>query len=82
MHAPYIMRRLPKLMLDAGFTVEAVEPHGYVQTSRPDYLLSLLGRGVDGGVTAGELGQQLADGFRPKPSAGSKKAASSAPSCS
>lgn len=63
-HAPYIMRRLPKLMLDAGFTVEAVEPHGYVQTSRPDYLLSLLGRGVDGGVTAGELGQHLADGFK------------------
>lgn len=63
-YAPYVVRRLPKLMLDAGFTVDAVEPHGYVQTSRPDYLLSLLGRGVDGGVTAGELGQQLADGFK------------------
>lgn len=63
-HAPYVMRRLPKLMADAGFVVESVEPHGYVQTSQPDYLLSLLARGVDGGVAAGELGQQLADGFK------------------
>jgi ubiquinone/menaquinone biosynthesis C-methylase UbiE len=63
-HAPYIMRRLPKLMADAGFKVECVEPHGYVQTSKPEYLLSLLARGVDGGVAAGELGQELAEGFK------------------
>ena len=62
-HAPYLMRRLPKLLSDAGFAIERIEPHGYLQTDRPDYLLTLLGRGADGAVGAGELGQDLADGF-------------------
>ena len=63
-HAPYIMRSLPKLMLTGGFEIEAVDPHGYVQTDKPDYLVTLLGRGVDGEVASGGMGQDLADGFK------------------
>jgi arsenite methyltransferase len=62
-HAPYIMRRLPALVTAAGFTVQAVEPHGYVQTTSPAYLLSLLSRGTDAAVQAGEIGQELVDSF-------------------
>jgi len=63
MHAPYIMRRLPALVTAAGFSVQAVEPHGYVQTATPDYLLTLLSRGTHAAAQAGEIGRELLDGF-------------------
>ena len=62
-HAPYIMRRLAALVTAAGFTVQSVEPHGYVQTKSPDYLLTLLARGNNAAVRAGEVGQEVVDGF-------------------
>lgn len=63
-HAPYVVRRLPGDMAVAGFQVVQVEPHGYLQTRSPDYLLSLLSRGVDAAVSADEFGDALADGFK------------------
>ena len=63
MHAPYIMRRLPALVTAAGFSVQSVEPHGYVQTTTPDYLLTLLSRGTHAAAQAGEIGRGLVDGF-------------------
>ena len=63
MHAPYIMRRLPALVSAAGFRVQSVEPHGYVQTTSPDFLLRLLSRGSNAARQAGEIGQGLVDGF-------------------
>jgi hypothetical protein len=52
-HAPYIMRELPALVSAAGFCVQSLEPHGYVQTTSPDYLLMLLSRGVTAAGRAG-----------------------------
>ena len=63
MHAPYIMRRLPALVAAAGFRVQSVEPHGYMQTTSPDFLLTLLSRGTNAAARAGEIGQELVDGF-------------------
>ena len=63
MHAPYIMRRLPPLVTAAGFSVQSVEPHGYVQTTTPDYLLTLLSRGTNAAARADDIGQGLVDGF-------------------
>src|SRR5262245_37947906 len=63
MHAPYIMRRLPALVTAAGFSVPTVEPHGYVQATNPDFLLTLLTRGTSAAARAGEIGQGLVDGF-------------------
>lgn len=62
-HAPYIMRRLPVLAAAAGFCVQSLDPHGYVQTERPDYLLTLLSRGTSAAGRAGEIGQALVDGY-------------------
>jgi arsenite methyltransferase len=62
-HAPYLMRRLPALVAAAGFTVESVEPHGYVQTTSPDFLLTLLARGAHAAGRAGEIGPCLVDGL-------------------
>ena len=62
-HAPYIMRRLPALVTASGFSLQSVEPHGYVQTTCPNYLLTLLLRGTKAAVQAGEIGQELVDSF-------------------
>lgn len=62
-HAPYVMRRLPALVGAAGFEVQAVAPHAYVQTETPDYLLSLLCRGVQAAARDGEFGDELARGL-------------------
>jgi ubiquinone/menaquinone biosynthesis C-methylase UbiE len=62
-HAPYIMRCLPALIGAAGFCVQSLEPHGYVQTTSPDYLLTLLSRGTMAASRIGEIGQMLVDGF-------------------
>ena len=62
-HAPYIMRLLPTLVGAAGFRVQSVEPHGYAQTTSPDFLLTLLSRGTTAAARAGEIGQALVDGF-------------------
>jgi ubiquinone/menaquinone biosynthesis C-methylase UbiE len=55
-HAPYVMRQLPRAMAAAGFRVCHAEPHGYLQTDSPDYLLTLMSRGVDAAMRADELG--------------------------
>jgi SAM-dependent methyltransferase len=62
-HAPYIMRQLPALVSAAGFGVASLEPHGYVQTTSPDYLLTLLSRGITAACQAGEIGLMLVEGF-------------------
>ena len=63
MQAPYVMRRLPALVTEGGFSVQSVEPHGYVQTTSPDFLLTLLSRGTNAAAQAGEIGPELVDGF-------------------
>lgn len=62
-HGPYVMRRLPALVTKAGFEIDTIEPHGYVQTTSPDYLLTLLSRGLTAGANAGEMGEHLVEGF-------------------
>lgn len=63
-HDPYIMRSLPQLAKDTGFIDGDTEAYGYIQTRKPDYLLSLLSRGVDAANSAGEIGGSLTAGFK------------------
>ena len=63
-HDPYLMRRLPGLTRAAGFEIREIAPHGYVQTERADYLSSLIARGADAAVRAGECGVELAAGLQ------------------
>ena len=60
---PYIMRRLPKLAQEAGFQIDSIEAHGYVQTVEAEYLLSLIERGVTAAESAGDCGPELSRGF-------------------
>ena len=44
-------------------SVQSFEPHGYIQTSTPDYLLVLLSRGTGASARADEIGQERVDAF-------------------
>ena len=57
------MRRLADLVEKAGFEVDALDPYGYVQTASPDYLLTVLSRGLAAGSNAGETSEALVEGF-------------------
>ncbi len=46
-HDRWLVRRLPALARSTGFQVDRFDSHGYVQTSEPDYLLTLIDRGAD-----------------------------------
>ena len=52
------------MMIDCGFEKPKLQAHGFIQTGRPDYLMSLIARGVDAAGRAEEIGAQLADGFK------------------
>lgn len=59
-HAPYVMRTLPARLAEAGFAVGTTEAHGYVQTDTPTYILTLIARGLDAAVRAGEIDPDMA----------------------
>jgi ubiquinone/menaquinone biosynthesis C-methylase UbiE len=62
-HAPHIMRQVPALIAATGFALESLEPHAYVQTTSPDYLLSLFSRSMRAAGRAGEIGQAMVESF-------------------
>lgn len=46
-HDRWLVRRLPGVVKSAGFSVTRFDSHGYMQSSEPDYLLTLVDRGAD-----------------------------------
>lgn len=62
-HDGYIMRRLPRMMVDAGFRTPDCAAHGFVQTKTADYMQSLLARGLTAAAKAGDCGTDLSDAF-------------------
>lgn len=62
-HAPYIMRTLPRMMATAGFIDLQSDAYGFVQTSPADYIVGLAQRSLDSAVKAGEIARDLADGY-------------------
>jgi SAM-dependent methyltransferase len=63
-HDRHLVRRLPVLVTAAGWEVLAVRSHGYLETDRPSYMLTLVDRGADALVAAGELGERAAAGLK------------------
>ncbi|MGP6089546.1 methyltransferase domain-containing protein [Antarctobacter jejuensis] len=63
-HAPYIMRHMPRMMTEAGFTGTRSRAHGFVQTENPAYFCSLLARGVTASANVGECCDGLAQAFQ------------------
>jgi SAM-dependent methyltransferase len=59
-HDPWLVRRLPALVREAGFEDAELRSHGYVQVDDPAYLLSIADRGADALVATGRIGRALA----------------------
>ena len=56
----YIVRKLTPLVTSAGFGIIRFDSHSYVETTEPDYLLTIVDRGADSLVSSGSIGEQLA----------------------
>jgi ubiquinone/menaquinone biosynthesis C-methylase UbiE len=59
-HDPWLTRRLGRTLTALGFDVARVRSHGYVETTEPTYMLTIVDRGVDVLVTAGRVGPDCA----------------------
>ncbi len=59
-HDRWLVRRLPMLVRSAGFDIMSVRSHGYVETSEPAYMLTLIDRGADILVSSGRIGAESA----------------------
>jgi ubiquinone/menaquinone biosynthesis C-methylase UbiE len=57
---PWLVRRLPTLLRAVGFELQSSTSHGYLQTSDPDYMLTLVDRGADALESWGRIGPDLA----------------------
>ena len=55
----WLVRRLPTLLRSNGFQVMSSRSHGYLQTSQPEYMLTLIDRGADTLVSWGRIGSDM-----------------------
>ena len=56
----WLVRRLPAMLRTAGFELLETQSHGYLQTSEPAYMLTLVDRGADVLAASGRLGPDAA----------------------
>jgi ubiquinone/menaquinone biosynthesis C-methylase UbiE len=54
-HDPWLMRRVSRLIVDAGFDPPRVEGHAYTSTAGTDYFLALVDRGADALAATGSV---------------------------
>jgi ubiquinone/menaquinone biosynthesis C-methylase UbiE len=63
-HDPWLVRRISRLAKSAGFQIERFDSHGYVQTTAPDYMLTLVDRGADALAGARRIDPSLVDALK------------------
>jgi ubiquinone/menaquinone biosynthesis C-methylase UbiE len=59
-HDRWLMRGLPALARDCGFTIAGVRSYGYLDTTSDGYMVTVVDRGADLLRTAGQIGDDLA----------------------
>ncbi len=55
----WLVRRLPAMLRSRGFEILTSRSYGYMQTSDPEYMLTLVDRGADVLVSSGSVGPDL-----------------------
>jgi SAM-dependent methyltransferase len=55
----WLVRRLPVLIASTGFEVLRSRSHGYLQTTEPEYMLTIVDRGADTLAASGRIGPEL-----------------------
>jgi ubiquinone/menaquinone biosynthesis C-methylase UbiE len=63
-HDRYLVRRLPRLIEEAGWQLLGVRSHGYVEAEQPGYMLTIIDRGADSLVAAGTIGEPAAEALK------------------
>lgn len=64
-HDRFLVRRLPTLAREAGFEIERLRGHSYVEApSSLGYMLAIADRGADALVAAGRIGSAAADALK------------------
>jgi SAM-dependent methyltransferase len=60
----WLVRRLAREVASAGFTIERVDSHGYLQTGAPDYMLGIVTRGADFLAAWGRVSPEAAEALK------------------
>ena len=60
----WLVRRLPALLRSVGFEVLGSRSHGYMQTSDPEYMLTLVDRGADTLASWGRIGPDVCQSLK------------------
>ena len=55
----WLVRRLPALLRARGFVIVSSRSYGYLQTTEPEYMLTLVDRGADALLSSGRIGPDL-----------------------
>jgi ubiquinone/menaquinone biosynthesis C-methylase UbiE len=63
-HDAWIMRRLPQLLQTTGFEVTRMQSHGYIESPQGAYMLTLIDRGADSLLQAGQISQGVCDALK------------------
>jgi ubiquinone/menaquinone biosynthesis C-methylase UbiE len=63
-HDRWLLRRLPTIARGVGFDVVSYRSHGYIQNIHPDYMLTIVGRGIDALTSGGRVGDDVAASLR------------------
>jgi SAM-dependent methyltransferase len=61
-HNPWLTRRLRSVLSGMGFVITSLRGHGYVQTEKPAYMLTLVDRGAD--LLVGTIGVDQAEALK------------------
>lgn len=61
---PWVVRRFPQMVADAGFADAQIRSHGYVQVAEPEYMLSIVARGADALVACGRVSAALGEALK------------------
>jgi ubiquinone/menaquinone biosynthesis C-methylase UbiE len=63
-HNLWLTRRLKKILESNGFAVVSLRSHGYLQTTEPTYMLTIIDRGADLLVSAGSISLEQAEALK------------------
>lgn len=60
----WLVRKLPALLVQSGFVVEAFTSHGFLDTTPDGYMMTVVDRGVEILAATGQAGPGLADALK------------------
>lgn len=63
-HDPRLVRRLPRLVEQAGFEAGDLRSHGHIEVDQPSYLISMIDFGADQLSAAGDIAVETAAALR------------------